>query len=169
MTQQKKMTNGRYENTNYRYSDKFIKVATGILIAWIFVGLALGLTMGALGDVIYADTDVPAWYTAIAIGLCISSVGLPLLVGGWLGAQALNKYGGPVGLLLFLGIGATAFGSTIEGQSMWAGIGVAAIVVSVLLFFYLGFKAKVDMWLQLPILNSPRLYVARKDQKKNKK
>jgi hypothetical protein len=157
---QKKKANGRYEGTNYRYSTKFINRLTGWLIAWIFIGTGIGLGLGALGDTIYSESEVPDWYSIIAIGFVISGVALPLLIGAWFGAMAINKYAGPIGLLLVLGIGATAVGST-AGDAMWVWIGIGAMVLSVLLFFYIGFQAKVPIWLQLPILQSPRVYLTK--------
>lgn len=163
---QRKMANGRYEGANYRFSDRFIKLMTRWLIAYIFIGVGLGFAVGAMGDVFFADTDTPMWYTVLAISLISSGVGLPLLVGAWLGGMAINKYAGPVGLLLVLGIGATAAGSNVAGATMWIWIGIGAIILSVVLFFYVGFQAKVPIWLQLPILKSPRLYLT-KDEKSN--
>jgi len=163
---QKKNSNGRYENTNYRYSDKFIQTATNWLVAWIFIGISIGAGLGILGDSIFGASNAPQWYTIIAISFAISSVALPLTVGAWLGASALNKYAGPVGLLLVLGIGANVYGQIFGGMMTW--IGVATIVLSGALFFYIGFQAKVPMWLQLPILRSPRLYVRKGDAAKKK-
>lgn len=169
-TPQKKAANGRYEDTNYRYSDRFIKRMTTALIVPIFAGPAIGFALGALGDVFFNNSnygyETPGWYTITAISFLIGGIALPLLIGAWLGATALNKYAGPVGLLLVLGIGATAFGSVVEGQSMWSTIGIGAMIVSVALFFYVGLQAKVPIWLQLPILQSPRLYIT-KDKKSN--
>ena len=162
--QQKKLANGRYEDTNYRYSTKFINRMTGWLIAYIFIGVGAGFGLGALGDVFFAGTNTPQWYTIMAVSLMLSGVGIPLLAGAWFGASALNKYAGPVGLLLVAGIGAIAVGKTVEGQSMWVQIGISSIIVSVALFFYIGLQAKVPIWLQLPMLKSPRVYVT-KDKK----
>jgi hypothetical protein len=167
---QQKMANGRYEDTNYRYSDKFIKRMTTLLIVPIFAGPAIGFALGALGDVFFDNSnygyETPGWYTAIAISFLIGGIALPLAVGAWLGATALNKYAGPVGLLLVFGIGAAAAGSTIADSVMWTWIGIGAMVLSVLLFFYVGLQAKVPIWLQLPILQSPRVYLT-KDKKSN--
>ena len=159
--QQKKKADGRYEGTNYRYSTKFISTMTGWLIAWIFIGTGLGFGVGAMGDVFFANTTTPTWYTVLALTITASGVGLPLLVSAWLGASALNKYAGPVGLLLVAGIGALAYGKVVERQSMWIWIGAASLVVSVGLFFLIGFRAKVAIWLQLPILYSPRAYISK--------
>jgi len=163
---QKKNSDGRYENTNYRNSDKFIQTATNWLVAWIFIGPGIGAGLGILGDSIFGASNAPQWYTIIAISFAISGVALPLTVGAWLGASALNKYAGPVGLLLVLGIGANAYGQIFGGMMTWVGIG--AIVLSVVLFFYIGFQAKVPIWLQLPILKSPRLYIRKGEAVKKK-
>lgn len=168
---QKKMANGRYEGKNYRYTDKFIRIMTGWLIAWIFIGLGIGFGLGALGDVIFSNGyshDVPDWYNVIAICFALSSAVLPLTVGAWFGAMAINKYAGPVGLLLVFGIGATAYGNVYKGQFMWEWIGIGSMVLSVVLLFYIGFQAKVPIWLQLPILGSPQVYLTKdKASKKN--
>ena len=162
---QKKMANGRYEGKNYRYTDRFIQLATNWLVAYIFIGTAAGIGMGMLGDVLFNNSNfgykTPGWYAVTAVCVTISGVALPLIVGAWLGATAINKYAGPVGLLLVLGIGATTFGKVVEGQSMWLGIGVGTIIVSTALFFYIGLQAKVPIWLQLPILRSPRVYLTK--------
>jgi hypothetical protein len=166
---QVKKADGRYEGTNYRYSDTFIRKMTNWLIAYIFIGTGLGFGIGAMGDVFFAHTNTPTWYTVLAVTIMASGVGLPLLVSAWLGASALNKYAGPVGLLLCAGIGALAYGQVVKGQSMWIWIGATALVVSVGLFFLIGFRAKVAMWLQLPILNSPRLYISKGKGSNDKK
>jgi hypothetical protein len=167
--QQKKKANGRYEGTNYRYSDKFIRVMTGWLIAWIFIGVGLGFGLGMMGSVFFPNSDAPAWYTTLAIGIAVSGVGLPLLVGAWLGASALNKYAGPVGLLLCFGVGALVYGKNLENHVMWTWIGFGSLVLSVGLFFLIGYRAKVAIWLQLPVFHSPHLYISKGEPDDKKK
>lgn len=167
--QQKKKADGRYEGTNYRYSDTFIRRMTNWLIAYIFIGTGLGFGIGAMGDVFFANTDTPTWYTVLAVTIMASGVGLPLLLGAWFGASALNKYAGSVGLLLCAGIGALAYGKVADDQTMWTWIGAGALIASVGLFFLIGFRAKVAMWLQLPILHSPRLYISKGEVRNKKK
>ena len=163
-TPQKKNADGRYEGTNYRYSDKFIKKMTAWLIALIFIGPIIGAGLAIAGDSIFGAGDSPDWYTIICISFVASGIALPLLISGWLGGAALNKYAGPVGLVFVLGIGAVSAKNYLPNPDAWFWGGIAAIVVTGLLFFYIGFQAKVPMWLQLPILNSPRVYIS-----KNKK
>jgi len=166
---QQKKANGRYEGTNYRYSDKFISRVTGWLIAAMFILPAIGFGLGALGDTIFDYGDIPDWYTITAISLALGGIVVPLAVSAWLGATAINKYAGPVGLLFVFGICAVSAGDFTNNQALWVWIGIGSIVLSGLLFFYIGFQAKVPMWLQLPILNSPRLYVSKPDAKISKR
>jgi len=161
---QKKLANGRYEGNNYRFSDKFIKVMTGWLIAWIFIGTGLGFGLGALGDVFFATDygpEVPGWYTIMAISFAISGVALPLIVGAILGAMAINKYAAPVAILLLAAIGSYTYGKLVDGQGIWMLYGIIGGIVAIALFFYIGFQAKVPIWLQLPVLGSPRLYLTK--------
>jgi hypothetical protein len=164
-----KKTNGRYEDTNYRYSDIFINRAIGWLIALIFIGPAIGFGLGVLGDTLFGAGHSPSWYTITAISFVLGGISLPLVVGAWLGATALNKYAGPVGLLLVFGIGALAFSNCSGDRTLWAWIGISSLVLSTLLFFYIGFQAKVAIWLQLPMFKSPRLYISKGDTKVDKK
>lgn len=166
---EKKNANGRYEN-KYRYSDKLIETMTKWLVALVIIGPVLGFIISASASVVYGDfNDIPAWVNGIAIAFAIGGIALPLTVGAWFGATALNKYAGPVGLLLVFGIGAFTVGKVDDAQSMWLWIGLGSMILAGALFFYIGFQAKVPMWLQLPILQSPRLYVANKPASKKKK
>jgi len=166
---QKKLANGRYEGTNYRYSNAFIKKMTGWLIALIFIGPAIGAGLAIFGDSTYGAGNVPDWYTIMCIVFVASGIALPLTVSAWLGATALNKYAGPVGLLFVFGIGALAANQYFENPTVWLWLGAGSLVVSGLLFFYIGFQAKVPIWLQLPILNSPRVYITKGDTEGPKK
>jgi hypothetical protein len=168
VTQQKKKSNGRYEDTNYRYSTKFINQVSAWLTAWIFIGLGIGAGLSALGYVIFGGgLKIPDWYNIIAISFAASAIVIPLIVGAWLGGAAINKYGGLVGLLLVFGIGVFTTGYILS-STLWYWIGIGAMALSTILFFYIGFQAKVPIWLQLPILNSPRLYLSKGEQPKKK-
>lgn len=155
----------RYEN-NYRYSDAFIQKATNWLVAMVFIGPALGALMAFIGSTIYGS-DFPLWLTVIALTFTFGGIALPLLVGAWFGGQSIHRFGGWVGLLLMLGLGATVAGQGMDTGWMFAS-GIATMVLAGLLFFYLGFQAKVPMWLQLPILGSPRAYLTKNKQTKTK-
>ena len=168
-TPQQKKSNGRYEGTNYRYSDAFINKVTAWLVAALFILPAIGFGLGALGNTIFVDTDIPDWYMITAGSLAIGGVLLPLAISAWLGATALNKYAGPVGLLLVFGISAASASDYTNDPSLWLWVGIGSMVLSGLLFFYIGFQAKAPVWLQLPILNSPRLYISKNDGKGSKK
>lgn len=163
---QKKKADGRYAGTNYRYSDRFIKVLTGCLIAWIFVGTGLGFALGALGDVFFRSEygpQTPDWYNLMAAVIAASGVALPLIVAAVLGALAINRYAAPVAVLLLAAIGAFVYGRLVDGQGIWMLYGIAGGVLAVALFFSIGFQARVPIWLQLPMLNSPRVYLTRGD------
>jgi hypothetical protein len=160
---QQKKANGRYANTNYRYSDKFISRMTGWLIALIFIGPAIGIGLGILGDTIFGAGEAPGWYTVTAVSFMIGGVSLPLIVSAWFGASALNKYAGPVGLLLIFGIGALVYSKYSSDPTLWNWIGIGSLIFSTVLFFYIGFQAKVPIWLQLPMLKSPRFYISKGD------
>lgn len=163
---QKKNADGRYAGSNYRYSDRFIKVVTGCLIAWIFVGTGLGFALGALGDVFFQGEygpQTPDWYSRTAAAIALSGVVLPLVAGAVLGALAINKYAAPVAVLLLAAIGSFIYGRVVDGQGVWMLYGVAGGVVAVALFFYIGLQARVPVWLQLPGLNSPRVHLTRGD------
>ena len=156
---------GRYAN-GYRMTDAYIKKTTNRLIILLFAGLTLGLIMGIAGSTIF-DNEMPLWYVVITIAVAASGLVVPLYVSAWLGGQAIRRGGGFVGLLLITGGGLMVTGSSIENSTLfWTGIGVTALAA--LLFVYIGVQAKVPMWLQLPILNSPRLYVRNKPTDKNK-
>lgn len=165
---QKKKADGRYEGANYRHSMQFIDRATKWLAAGIFIGLGLGLGLYLLGYYVLFTTTfgpkIPEWYSFVSAAFALGGIVIALIVGAWLGGNAINKYGGFIGLLLVFGIGVTAIGSL--GKTAWFWVGVGMLVLSTLLFFYIGFKAKVPMWLQLPILNSPRLHLRRDGQSK---
>jgi len=166
---QKKKANGRYEGTNYRYSDKLINRLTGWLVALIFIGPAIGLGLFALGYAIFDGENAPDWYNIMCASFALGGIFLPLIISAWLGATALNKYAGPVGLLLVFGIGAVAGCKYLDNTILWFQIGIGSLVLSTILFFYIGFQAKVPIWLQLPILNSPRLYISKGDTKNSRR
>ena len=155
---------GRYAN-NYRMSAEQIQKITNRLIILLFVGLGLGFILGIIGSSVFGS-EFPLWYTILTIGIAASGVIVPLLVSAWLGGQAIRRGGGFVGLLLIVGGGLLVTGNAIENTPLfWTGVGVT--ILAGLLFFYIGIQAKVPIWLQLPILGSPRLYVRNKPTKKD--
>ncbi len=151
-------TGDRYEN-GYRSSDAFIRRMTTWLIVSLITGPVLGFLTGVLGSVLY-DNSAPDWVAVVAIAFVTLGLGIPLLVGAWFGGRAVHRFGGVVGILLFLGIASFVMGEVL-GLGLWLWLGVGASILAVILFFYLGFQAKVPIWLQLPILSSPRLYIRR--------
>ena len=84
-------------------------------------------------------------------------------------AMFLGSVTVPIGLLFVFGIGALAANQYFENPTVWLWLGAGSLVVSGLLFFYIGFQAKVPIWLQLPILNSPRVYITKGDTEGPKK
>ncbi|WP_354566681.1 hypothetical protein [Glaciihabitans sp. UYNi722] len=144
--------------TGYRYSMVFINRMTGVLIIVMLACIGGAFAVGAIGG-----DDAPAWVEPLAIGVLIGGIGLPLLIAAWLGGSSLHRYGGWAGALLIVGMALGVTGQLMEIWTwFWIGAGIDALCV--LVFFYLGFLAKVPMWLQLPIIGSPRFYLSHGEQ-----
>ncbi|WP_431279976.1 hypothetical protein [Leifsonia poae] len=151
--------------TTYRFSDKFISVTTTILITVMLVMIAAGFILGFVSDSL--DSDAADVASSVAIWLIIGGIALPLLIAAVLGGEAIRAGGGIIGFLLIVGLFATVAGSTEMGQdalgpvwsswAFWGGITMMALAV--LGFFVIGWIAKVPMWLQAPVIGSPRVYV----------
>ena len=104
-------------------------------------------SLGVLGNAIFGAGNIPSWYAITFIPSALGGISLPLVVCAWLGAAALSKYAGLVGLLLVFGIGTLAFSKHSGDRTLWARIGISSLVVSMPLFFYIGFQVKVPIWL----------------------
>jgi hypothetical protein len=128
--------------SGFRYSDRFISVVTRILIVILLTGLCAGFAIGA----IFGASDRAAWVDPTAISLIAGGVAIPLLASAWLGASAMHKFGGLVGLLLMLGFTGVVAGSYFDNPLwFWPGIGIG--VVAGAGFFWLGYRAGVPMWI----------------------
>jgi hypothetical protein len=124
----------------YRFSRRFIAVATGVLIALMFVLPVVGIALGyALGD---EEGD-------LTIVLAIAGFGLPLVAAAVLGGESIRRGAGVVGLLLAAGLIAGPIG-VVAGIRWLIVIGVVLVVAGGVLFWVIGFKAKVPMWIGLP-------------------
>jgi len=142
----------------FRYDDQFIKRMTFALCAILIVFPIVGIFLLATSD---SPDPQPVGMTLLVTGLVF-----PLLTGAILGGQSLSPHGGWIGLLFFVGFAGLTVGP-IPGALLYGAVGAwafgltgaALVVLSVLGFWRLGWKAKVPMWLQAPVIGSPRLYV----------
>jgi hypothetical protein len=158
----------------YRFSRRFIRVITTVLVGVLLLGLVLGVVLGIVSDGL--EGDAGETMSTVALGIVIAAFGIPLLVGAVLGGEAIARGAGVVGFLLVVGIASTAAASVAdiaEGLGpawqpalFWGGIALMALAV--IGFWIIGFVAKVPMWLQLPILGSPRLVVQRGDEERGR-
>lgn len=126
--------------SGYRMSKQFINLISTVLgismLALVGIGFLIGFVFSGAGD----------WVGPTAITLILGGIGIPFLIAAWLGGQALHRFGGPVGLLLTIGFAGTVFGLTYH-QPIYSYSGGGAILLSVLLFWFMGWKAKVPMFL----------------------
>lgn len=152
-------------NTTYRFSGRFIKTTTTVLITAMLAMIAAGFILGPLSDNFEGETGEVLGIVAVA--LIIGGLGLPLLIGAVLGGEAIRPGGGIIGFLLIAGMFAAAAGMTEAGQEMLGPVwgpwafwgGTTLMVLAVGGFWIIGWIAKVPMWLQAPVLGSPRAYV----------
>jgi hypothetical protein len=92
---------------------------------------------------------------------------IPLILGAILGGLAINKYAW-IPLLFVVGGLLTIGASAVDGLGYLAPYAIASMILGGIAVFViaLGFT-KVPVWLQLPILKSPRLTI--RDNKTKKK
>ncbi|MDN4615328.1 hypothetical protein P5G50_12810 [Leifsonia sp. F6_8S_P_1B] len=147
----------------YRFSDRFIKRWTAILLVAMGVIVVAGFVMGFLSDEVSGEAGETLANAAIAV--VVAGFVLPLMVAAILGGEALKPGAGFIGFGLILGVLllATTLAEATRGfygswapAAFWAG--VVLIVGCGIGFWLVGFAAKVPMWLQLPFLGSPRVY-----------
>jgi hypothetical protein len=153
----------------YRFSDRFIRVTTWWLIGVMVVSIGLGFLLGAISYGLEGDArDV---LSVVAVWLVFGGIGLPLLTAAVLGGEAIKRGGGVIGFFLIVGLGSTAatsagdvaeaLGPVWQPVLFWGGIGLMAL--SGAGFWIIGHLAGVPMWIQAPMLGSPRLMVRRPD------
>jgi hypothetical protein len=126
--------------SGYRMSDRFITVVSTVLSITMLVLVGLGFLLGLVFD------NSADWVAPTAISLILGGIGLPLLVAAWLGGQALHRFGGPVGALLIVGFAGIVLGTTNHLLAIGL-IGGGVVAVSIVLFWVMGRKAGVRMFL----------------------
>jgi hypothetical protein len=96
----------------------------------------------------------------------VLAIGFPLTIGAIVGGLAIHRLGWIPLLLVTTGLTVIGF-AQLDGYGFLAVYCIIAMIVGVVGIFLLAiFGSKVDIWLGLPIVNSPRLYVRKDDQKK---
>jgi hypothetical protein len=162
----------RYEN-NYRYSPQQMKgIWKWLFISWgIFIGAALvfEFVFSAIIFHIYDPQNLgntlPGWTDTVGTAvMVVAFLGYPLLYGAWMGGLSIHKLGPLGSVTAIVGMGIAIGGSDVS--SIYGLIGGIIFVIGVAIMFYLGKLADVPMWLQLPILRSPRLYLNEPKKKK---
>lgn len=149
----------------FRFSDRFIQMATTILMTFMLVSVAAGFIIGPMSDNVPGEAGDALGNTAGA--LVIGGLVVPLLLAAVLGGEAIRAGAGIIGFFLIVGMLAAVAGSTELGQEMlgrawtpWAFWGGSALMVlAVAGFWIVGWIARVPMWIQAPFLGSPRLVV----------
>ena len=79
----------------------------------------------------------------------IGSVVLSLLTAAFLGGQAIARGGGFVGVLFTIGLIGGPTGQVFEIRPLMIA-GYSALVLGIILFWFVGYRAKVPMWIGLP-------------------
>ncbi|RII15682.1 hypothetical protein DSC45_17775 [Streptomyces sp. YIM 130001] len=145
---------GSGESNSYRFSPDFIDRMESLLTKVIFIGLGVAALLVVVGLIVGGslDGDVPeedgrwmlAWIPMIA-GAVVGGLAIlgPLLLGCVMGGLAIHRFGWIPGVVLFAGILLTAGGAALDGP--YVGWGVAALVVGVLGFFFVGSLSRVPM------------------------
>jgi hypothetical protein len=153
----------RYSN-GYRISEKTLKIWNYIIFSIMGIGLA-GLAVVIIATAVqYGDApveDIPAIYINLMWIFGAVALGIPVILGAIVGGLAIHRFAWIPLLLAMLGMLAEGV-ATQDGYGYLAPYGWIAIVVGVIGTFLIAiFRTKVDIWLALPILNSPRWYVRR--------
>ena len=104
------------------------------------IGIAYGITL---------DGGYQPWQGAIATGLTIGGFAIPLIAAAVLGGEAIRRGGGFVGFLFAAGLIAGPTGLVL-GIPWIAIAGFVALAAGCILFFVIGFAAKVPMWIGTP-------------------
>lgn len=122
----------------YRLSERAITIWTRVLVAVIIAGAAVGLTLIIVAAVLESDVVAIVGMSVLGAGIL-----LPLLLGAYLGGESLARFGGLVGLALFLGIVGGAAGLVLHQWWVWLGLGL--LVAATIGFFLMGFHRSVPM------------------------
>lgn len=159
-----RMADRRYEN-NYRMPqrviDRWTRICLIVLIGGIAVGMGAGASGGAIGDA--ADDRQSAGLTVLSVILLVIAIvcgigGFLFAIGAgaYLGGEALQRGGGWVGIVLVIGLLGASAGWVLA--PIWGIVGIVVMVLGVVGLILMGVRARVPMWLQLPVLRSPRTY-----------
>jgi hypothetical protein len=149
----------------FRFSDRFIKTTTTVLITVMLASIAAGFIIGPLSDDVAGEAGDALGIAAGA--LIIGGLVIPLLLAAVLGGEAIRPGAGFIGFFLIVGMFATVAGSTELGQELlgpvwtpWAYLGgIALMVLAGGSLWIVGWIARVPMWLQAPFQGSPRVIV----------
>ena len=155
----------RRPDGTFRFSDRFIKTTTTVLITVMLVSITAGFIIGPLSDDVAGEAGDALGMAAGA--LVIGGLVLPLLLAAVLGGEAIRAGAGFIGFFLIVGLLAAATGGSELGQDMLGPIwtpwafwgGIALMVLATGSFWIVGWIARVPMWLQAPFLGSPRVVV----------
>lgn len=151
----------RYDN-KYRLSDKTLKTWNRIIFSIMGVGLAGFAVLIGISAVKYSEAsidEVPVIIINLFWVFGFISFGIPLILGAIVGGLAIHRYAWIPLLLAMLGLLAEGV-SRLDGYGFLALWGWIAIGVGVVGTFLIAiFRTQVDIWLALPVLNSPRWYL----------
>jgi len=148
----------RANGNGFRYSPRFIR-------GWTIALIAILIVFPVVGIALLASSDSPD-PQPVGLALVIVGVAGPILVSAILGGNAIRRGGGWVGLVFTLGFAGVVAGPFMTDAAVPFGvavtiIGTVMLVAGVAGFFVIGSKAGVPMWIQAPMLGSPRLYLSR--------
>ena len=128
----------------YRFSPGFIRRMTIVLCVAIVVVPSAGFVYGAT-----LGSDYAEWQSNLALGLIAVGFAGPLIAAAVLGGEAIRRGGGFVGFLFAAGLIGGPTGSVFHIG--WLAIaGYIALGLGCVLFFVIGFAAKVPMWIGTP-------------------
>jgi hypothetical protein len=154
----------------YRFSNRFISVVTALILLVMGVTVVGGFVLGTFSDSI--EGMEPEDVVDLSGVIIVAGFLVPLLIAAILGGEAIRRGGGLVGFGLILGVGLFTALPTLdmfEFLGAWRipliWIGAGLIVVSGVGFWLLGRAAGVPMWLQAPVVGSPRVYVQGRSEK----
>jgi hypothetical protein len=151
----------RYSN-GYRLSDQALKIWTRITFSIMGVGLAGLAVVIIVTASIYGNApveDIPVILINLMWVFGGIALAIPLALGAIVGGLAIHRLGWIPLLFVILGILAMGL-SKIYGLGFLSLYGIIGIIVGVVGIFFLAiFRTKVDIWLGLPVLDSPRFYV----------
>ena len=153
----------------YRLSDTFIRRWTWILMTVLVAGIGGGFLLMGYTALVYGNVgadELPVWIYPATLTLFAIGFGVPLILGAILGGLAIHRYAWIPLLLVIGGVFASGF-SSVQHYEFLATYGLTAIALGVVSVFVIaiGFT-NVPIWLQFPIVGSPRLYLRGKNKKK---